>query len=96
MEWLVCSLRCPTLGCQDGLSPTDCGASFRPEGAHEPMIFAKQVTDRPVVGVGRFISPFTMVSQIRKGILTSLAVLARAYPSFSSLKNKKWPERRDS
>ena len=52
-------------------SPTDCGASrFRPEGAHEPIVnFVKQVTDRPVVGVGRFISPDTMVSQIRRGIL---------------------------
>lgn len=52
-------------------SPTDCGASrFRPEGAHEPIIdFVKQVTDRPVVGVGRFTSPDTMVSQIRRGVL---------------------------
>ena len=52
-------------------SPTDCGASrFRPEGAHEPIInFVKRVTDRPVVGVGRFTSPDTMVSQIRRGVL---------------------------
>jgi dimethylamine/trimethylamine dehydrogenase len=52
-------------------SPTDCGASrFRPEGAHEPVIdFVKQVTDRPVVGVGRFTSPDTMVSQVKRGIL---------------------------
>lgn len=52
-------------------SPTDCGASrFRPEGAHEPIIdFVKTVTDRPVVGVGRFTSPETMVSQIRRGVL---------------------------
>lgn len=52
-------------------SPTDCGASrFRPEGAHEPVIdFVKQVTDKPVVGVGRFTSPDTMVSQIRRGVL---------------------------
>ncbi len=52
-------------------SPTDCGASrFRPEGAHEPVIdFVKQVTDRPVVGVGRFTSPDTMVSQVRRGVL---------------------------
>ena len=52
-------------------SPTDCGASrFRPEGAHEPIIdFVKSVTDRPVVGVGRFTSPDTMVSQIRRGVL---------------------------
>mgnify|MGYP000753922578 FL=1 len=49
-------------------SPTDCGASrFRPEGAHEPIIdFVKKVTDKPVVGVGRFTSPDTMVSQNRR------------------------------
>ncbi|MGI9287961.1 MAG: NAD(P)-binding protein, partial [Pseudomonadales bacterium] len=52
-------------------SPTDCGASrFRAEGAHEPIIdFVKQVTDKPVVGVGRFTSPDTMVSQIKRGVL---------------------------
>ena len=52
-------------------SPTDCGASrFRAEGAHEPIIdFVKRMTDRPVVGVGRFTSPDTMVSQIRRGVL---------------------------
>ena len=52
-------------------SPTDCGASrFRPEGAHESVIdFVKRMTDRPVVGVGRFTSPDTMVSQINRGIL---------------------------
>ncbi|MFT4823549.1 MAG: dimethylamine/trimethylamine dehydrogenase [Halioglobus sp.] len=52
-------------------SPTDCGASrFRPEGAHEPIIdFVKQMTNKPVVGVGRFTSPDTMVSQIKRGIL---------------------------
>jgi dimethylamine/trimethylamine dehydrogenase len=52
-------------------SPTDCGASrFRAEGSHEPVIdFVKQVTDKPVVGVGRFTSPDTMVSQIKRGIL---------------------------
>jgi dimethylamine/trimethylamine dehydrogenase len=52
-------------------SPTDCGASrFRPEGAHEPVIdFVKKVTQKPVVGVGRFTSPDTMVSQIRRGVL---------------------------
>ena len=52
-------------------SPTDCGSSrFRQEGAHEPTIdFMKQVTDKPVVGVGRFTSPDTMVSQVKRGIL---------------------------
>lgn len=52
-------------------SPTDCGASrFRPEGSHEPVIdFVKSLTTKPVVGVGRFTSPDTMVSQIKRGVL---------------------------
>jgi dimethylamine/trimethylamine dehydrogenase len=52
-------------------SPTDCSASrFTAEASHEPVIdFVKQLTDKPVVGVGRFTSPDTMVSQIRRGIL---------------------------
>ena len=52
-------------------SPTDCSASrFTGEGSHEPMIdFVKRLTNKPVVGVGRFTSPDTMVSQIRRGIL---------------------------
>lgn len=52
-------------------SPTDCGASrFREEGAHEPVIdFVKRVTDKPVVGVGRFTSADAMVSQIKRGVL---------------------------
>ncbi len=60
-------------------SPTDCGASrFREEGAHEPTIdFVKSVTDKPVVGVGRFTSPDTMVSQVKRGIL-DLVGAARA------------------
>ncbi len=52
-------------------SVTDCAASrFTPEGSHEPIInFVKTVTSKPVVGVGRFTSPDTMVSQIRRGVL---------------------------
>jgi dimethylamine/trimethylamine dehydrogenase len=52
-------------------SPTDCSASrFTGEGSHEPVIdFVKKLTTRPVVGVGRFTSPDTMVSQIRRGVL---------------------------
>ena len=43
---------------------------FVPEAAQEPYIaFVKQVTGKPVVGVGRFTSPDTMVSQIERGIL---------------------------
>jgi len=52
-------------------SPTDCAPSrFSPEGSHEPVVnFVKQLTRRPVVGVGRFTSPDVMVSQVRRGIL---------------------------
>ncbi len=52
-------------------SPTDCSPSrFTGEGSHEPVIdFVKSLTGKPVVGVGRFTSPDTMVSQIRRGIL---------------------------
>lgn len=43
---------------------------FGEEGVHEPYIsFVKQVTGKPVVGNGRFTSPDTMVSQVRRGIL---------------------------
>ncbi len=52
-------------------SAADCAASrFTAEGSHEPVIdFIKKVTDKPVVGVGRFTSPDTMVSQIKRGVL---------------------------
>ena len=52
-------------------SPTDCSASrFTQEGSHEPIIdFVKSMTNKPVVGVGRFTSPDTMVSQLRRGVL---------------------------
>ena len=63
-------------------SPTDCGASrFTPEGSHEPVIdFVKRVTDKPVVGVGRFTSPDTMVAQIRRGVLD---LIGAARPSIA-------------
>jgi len=50
---------------------TDCAPSrFTPEGSHEPVIaFVKSLTDKPVVGVGRFTSPDAMVGQIRRGVL---------------------------
>ena len=52
-------------------SATDCAASrFTPEGSHEPVVdFVKRLTDKPVVGVGRFTSPDTMVGMIRRGVL---------------------------
>ena len=43
---------------------------FSSEGFQEEAIaFVKRITDRPVVGVGRFTSPDTMRSQVRRGIL---------------------------
>ncbi len=52
-------------------SSTDCAASrYTPEGSHETVVdFVKTVTDKPVVGVGRFTSPDTMVGMIRRGVL---------------------------
>ncbi len=43
---------------------------FVGEGAQEEYVsFVKQVTTKPVVGVGRFTSPDTMAGQIRRGVL---------------------------
>ncbi len=63
-------------------SPTDCAPSrFAPEGSHEPVInFVKRLTTRPVVGVGRFTSPDTMVGQIRRGVLD---LIGAARPSIA-------------
>jgi dimethylamine/trimethylamine dehydrogenase len=51
--------------------PNDSQTSrFAKEGFQEDYTrFVKQLTTKPVVGVGRFTSPDTMVSQIRRGIL---------------------------
>jgi dimethylamine/trimethylamine dehydrogenase len=63
-------------------SPTDCAPSrFTPEASHEPVIdFVKQITRKPVVGVGRFTSPDTMVSQIKRGVLD---LIGAARPSIA-------------
>jgi dimethylamine/trimethylamine dehydrogenase len=43
---------------------------FAGEGYQEPFTsWVKSITSRPVVGVGRFTSPDTMVGQIRRGVL---------------------------
>ncbi|HJP10321.1 MAG TPA: NAD-binding protein [Arenicellales bacterium] len=43
---------------------------FAEEGYQEPYVaFVKSLTSKPVVGVGRFTSPDTMVSQVKRGIL---------------------------
>ncbi len=45
-------------------------ARFSEEGFQEPWVsFVKPLTAKPVVGVGRFTSPDTMVSQIKRGVL---------------------------
>jgi dimethylamine/trimethylamine dehydrogenase len=63
-------------------SPTDCAPSrFTPEGSHEPVIdFVKRITQKPVVGVGRFTSPDAMVSQIKRGVLD---LIGAARPSIA-------------
>jgi dimethylamine/trimethylamine dehydrogenase len=63
-------------------SPTDCAPSrFTPEASHEPVIdFVKKITRKPVVGVGRFTSPDTMVSQIKRGVLD---LIGAARPSIA-------------
>ena len=44
-------------------------ARFSPEGYQEQYVsFVKGLTTKPVVSVGRFTSPDTMVSQIRRGV----------------------------
>jgi dimethylamine/trimethylamine dehydrogenase len=45
-------------------------ARFAEQGAQEPWVsFAKSLTSKPVVGVGRFTSPDVMVSQVKRGVL---------------------------
>ena len=54
---------------------------FKQEGYQEPYArHIKQVTARPVIGTGRFTSPDTMVSQVRRGILD---VIGCARPSIA-------------
>ena len=54
---------------------------FGEEGHQEPFVTGfKQLTSKPVVGVGRFTSPDTMVSQIRRGVLD---LIGAARPSIA-------------
>ena len=54
---------------------------FSDEGYQESYIsFVKNVTSKPVVGVGRFTSPDTMVSQIKRGVLD---MIGAARPSIA-------------
>ncbi|ATU95460.1 FAD-dependent oxidoreductase [Phyllobacterium zundukense] len=59
-------------------SPT---SRFAPENDHEPfMVGVKAVTTKPVIGVGRFTSPDTMASLIRRGVLD---MIGAARPSIA-------------
>jgi len=62
--------------------PNDSKTSrFAAEGYQEDFVrFVKTVTTKPVVGVGRFTSPDTMVSQIRRGVLD---MIGAARPSIA-------------
>ncbi len=54
---------------------------FAPEAAQESFVAGvKQLTTKPVVGVGRFTSPDTMVSQIKRGLLD---LIGAARPSIA-------------
>ncbi len=54
---------------------------FTPEGAQEQYVRGlKQLTSKPVVGVGRFTSPDTMVRMVRDGVLD---LIGAARPSIA-------------
>jgi dimethylamine/trimethylamine dehydrogenase len=54
---------------------------FSKEGFQESFVgFVKRITRKPVVGVGRFTSPDTMVSQIKRGVVD---LIGAARPSIA-------------
>ena len=54
---------------------------FQPEGGQEPYVLGlKALTTKPVVGVGRFTSPDTMVRMIRDGVMD---MIGAARPSIA-------------
>jgi dimethylamine/trimethylamine dehydrogenase len=56
-------------------------ARFSDEGFQEKFVrFVKQVTTKPVVGVGRFTSPDAMVKQVKSGVLD---LIGAARPSIA-------------
>ena len=56
-------------------------ARFGEEGGQEAYVsFVKQLTTKPVVGVGRFTSPDEMVSQVKRGVLD---MIGAARPSIA-------------
>ncbi|WP_321396709.1 FAD-dependent oxidoreductase [Emcibacter sp.] len=57
------------------------GSRWAKEGYQEDFVrFVKQTTSKPVVGVGRFTSPDTMVSMIRRGVID---LIGAARPSIA-------------
>ena len=55
-----------TIGAEDDML----GSRYRKEGWQEAGVrFVKQVSSKPVVGVGRFTSPDTMAAMVRRGVL---------------------------
>jgi len=53
-----------------GWSNDSVSSRFGKEGAQEPYIgFVKKLTTKPVVGVGRYTSPDSMLSAVRRGVV---------------------------
>jgi dimethylamine/trimethylamine dehydrogenase len=64
-----------------GWSRDSATSRYDGEGHQEPFTtFVKQVTTKPVLGVGRFTSPDAMVSQIKRGVLD---LIGAARPSIA-------------
>ena len=64
-----------------GWSNDSATSRFAQEGYQEPYIaFVKGLTSKPVVGVGRYTSPESMVSAIRRGVLD---MIGSARPSIA-------------
>lgn len=77
------------------LGNDSCSSRFSAEGYQEQYIgFVKSVTTKPVVSVGRFTSPDTMVSQIKRGVQDFIGA---ARPSIADpfLPQKIWEGRED-
>jgi dimethylamine/trimethylamine dehydrogenase len=67
--------------CLSNWSNDSATARFSEEAFQEPFVsFVKQVTRKPVVGVGRFTSPDVMVAQVKRGILD---MIGAARPSIA-------------
>ena len=65
----------------DGYDVEMGSSRFVKEAAQEAVVaHAKSVTDKPVVGVGRFTSPDTMLAQVRRGVLD---LIGAARPSIA-------------